>query len=51
MFCRTLGYSSDSTTRFRSDLHWKMVFREAGLSLLREQVQIGLPRGLFTVKM
>ncbi len=38
-------------TRFRSDLHWKKVFREAGLSILREQVQIGLPRGLFTVKM
>ena len=37
--------------RCRSDLHWKKVFREAGLSLLHEQVQYGLPKGLFTVKM
>ena len=38
-------------TRFRSDLYWKKVFREAGLRILREQVQYGLPKGLFTVKM
>lgn len=35
----------------RSDLHWKMVFRNAGLTLLHERVQNGLPKGLFMVKM
>ncbi|KAI9507375.1 AdoMet dependent proline di-methyltransferase-domain-containing protein [Russula earlei] len=35
----------------RSDLYWKMIFRNAGLSLLHERVQYGLPKGLYMVKM
>ncbi|KAF8910973.1 methyltransferase domain-containing protein [Gymnopilus junonius] len=34
-----------------SDLAWKKMFKEAGLRLVREQVQEGLPEGLFVVKM
>lgn len=44
-------FEEEDSSVTRSDLYWKKVFREAGLSLLREQVQYGLPRGLFTVKM
>lgn len=35
----------------RSDLYWKMIFRNAGLSLLHERVQYGLPKELYMVKM
>jgi protein N-terminal methyltransferase len=30
---------------------WKTLFNEAGLMLAREQVQGGLPEGLYVVKM
>jgi protein N-terminal methyltransferase len=30
---------------------WKTLFNEAGLMLVREQVQDGLPEGLYVVKM
>lgn len=30
---------------------WKKLFREAGLTLVKEQVQEGLPEGLYQVKM
>jgi len=35
----------------RSDLYWKKIFRDAGLTLFHERVQDGLPKGLFAVKM
>lgn len=44
-------FDEDDSSVTRSDLHWKMVFRSAGLTLLHERVQVGLPRGLFMVKM
>jgi hypothetical protein len=34
-----------------SDKVWKHVFEQAGLRLIREEVQDGLPEGLFVVKM
>jgi protein N-terminal methyltransferase len=40
-----------SKTLPRSDLEWKRVFREAGLRLIHEKVQHGLPKHLFVVKM
>jgi len=46
-----IEFDEEDSSVMRSDLHWKKVFREAGLSLLREEVQYGLPRGLFRVKM
>ncbi|KAI0273775.1 AdoMet dependent proline di-methyltransferase-domain-containing protein [Gloeopeniophorella convolvens] len=44
-------FDEEDSSVTRSDLHWKKVFREAGLSLIHERVQYGLPKGLFTVKM
>ncbi|EPQ58021.1 DUF858-domain-containing protein [Gloeophyllum trabeum ATCC 11539] len=35
----------------RSDMAFKQVFREAGLSIVHEQVQDGFPPGLYVVKM
>jgi len=35
----------------RSDKAWKVIFKQAGLKLVREQVQEGLPEGLYVVKM
>jgi hypothetical protein len=35
----------------RSDKAWKAIFEKAGLTLVREQVQEGLPEGLYEVKM
>lgn len=35
----------------RSDKAWKAIFDQAGLKLVREQVQNGLPEGLYVVKM
>jgi protein N-terminal methyltransferase len=34
-------------THFRSDVAWKNLFKLAGLHLVREQVQDGLPAGLY----
>jgi len=44
-------FDEEDSSVMRSDLHWKVVFRNAGLSLLHERVQEGLPKGLFMVKM
>jgi protein N-terminal methyltransferase len=38
------------TFLLRSDLAWKQVFEQAGLALIKEQVQEGLPEGLYAVK-
>ena len=35
----------------RSDLAWKKIFIDAGLKLQKEQIQRGLPDGLYEVKM
>ncbi|KAA1471115.1 hypothetical protein DENSPDRAFT_837041, partial [Dentipellis sp. KUC8613] len=35
----------------RSDLAWKDIFKRAGLSLVDDKVQEGLPEGLYVVKM
>ncbi|TFK42535.1 alpha-N-methyltransferase NTM1 [Crucibulum laeve] len=35
----------------RSDLAWKNIFKEAGLKLVDQKVQEGLPQGLYAVKM
>lgn len=39
------------TRRIRSHLKWLEIFQIAGLSIIREKVQEGLPEGLFVVKM
>ncbi|KAI0054129.1 DUF858-domain-containing protein [Auriscalpium vulgare] len=44
-------FDEEDSSVTRSDLAWKRVFREAGLSLVHQQVQNGLPPGLFMVKM
>ena len=36
---------------FRSDTAWKGAFRDAGLTLIKEEVQKGFPLGLYEVKM
>ena len=41
--------SSDSFSR--SDKAWKKVFADAGLNLVQDRVQLGLPECLYTVKM
>ncbi|RDB21120.1 Alpha N-terminal protein methyltransferase 1 [Hypsizygus marmoreus] len=46
----TLFDEQDSSLT-RSDQAWKNIFRQAGLSLVAEQVQEGLPEGLYVVKM
>lgn len=35
----------------RSDMAWKKIFTDADLVLIKEQVQHGLPEGLYAVKM
>ncbi|KAJ4487899.1 DUF858-domain-containing protein [Lentinula aciculospora] len=47
---RTVLDEQDSSFT-RSDLAWKAAFREAGLRLVKEQIQEGLPDGLYVVKM
>ena len=36
---------------YRSDLAWKKIFVNAGLKLVKERIQEGLPDGLYEVKM
>lgn len=36
---------------YRSDLAWKKIFTDAQLHLVKEQTQLGLPAGLYEVKM
>ncbi|CAE6437586.1 hypothetical protein ACGC1H_004397 [Rhizoctonia solani] len=43
-------YAEDDSTVTRSDAAWKHVFKEAGLSLIKEEIQEGLPEGLLEVK-
>ncbi|KAJ7685245.1 DUF858-domain-containing protein [Mycena polygramma] len=44
-------FDEQDSSLTRSDKAWKAVFEEAGLNLLNEQVQEGLPDGLYVVKM
>ncbi|CAE6414457.1 unnamed protein product [Rhizoctonia solani] len=43
-------YAEDDSSVTRSDAAWKSVFKEAGLLLIKEEVQEGLPEGLLEVK-
>lgn len=45
------SFDDQDSSLTRSDSAWKAVFTQAGLRLVREQVQEGLPEGLYTVKM
>ncbi|THH05298.1 hypothetical protein EW145_g4901 [Phellinidium pouzarii] len=47
---RTVFDKSDSSLT-RSDLAWKNSFMSAGLKLLKEEIQLGFPEGLYAVKM
>ncbi|KAI0831340.1 AdoMet dependent proline di-methyltransferase-domain-containing protein [Trametes gibbosa] len=47
---RAVFDESDSSLT-RSDLAWKEAFAEAGLQIVHEQIQLGFPEGLYTVKM
>ncbi|KAF9013867.1 methyltransferase domain-containing protein [Cyathus striatus] len=44
-------FDEQDSSLTRSDLAWKKIFHDAGLKLAREQVQKGLPEGLYAVKM
>ncbi|THU89527.1 methyltransferase domain-containing protein [Dendrothele bispora CBS 962.96] len=44
-------FDKDDSTYTRSDMAWKAAFKKAGLRLIREQVQEGLPEGLYPVRM
>jgi len=46
-----IRFDEEDSSVIRSDLYWKMIFCNAGLSLLHERVQYGLPKDLFMVKM
>ncbi|KAF8343953.1 alpha-N-methyltransferase NTM1 [Cantharellus anzutake] len=45
------AYDSDDASFTRSDQKWRSIFREAGLTLIKDTVQLGFPEGLYTVKM
>lgn len=45
----TMPYNIDSPSR--SDLAFKKIFQDAGLVIVREKIQHGLPGGLYPVKM
>ncbi|KAF9483759.1 methyltransferase domain-containing protein [Pholiota conissans] len=44
-------FDEQDSSLTRSDLAWKAVFTAAGLKLVQEKIQEGLPEGLFVVKM
>ncbi|KAF5330898.1 hypothetical protein D9619_005631 [Psilocybe cf. subviscida] len=44
-------FDEEDSSLTRSDAAWKLVFKRAGLDLIKDQVQEGLPEGLFVVKM
>lgn len=43
-------YDPQDSSVTRSDMAWKLLFDRAGLTLIKEEVQLGLPKGLFVVK-
>ncbi|KAF5373553.1 hypothetical protein D9758_000594 [Tetrapyrgos nigripes] len=44
-------FDDSDSSYTRSDMAWKAAFKRAGLRLIREQIQEGLPEGLYPVKM
>lgn len=44
-------FDYDDSSVTRSNLKWLQIFKEAGLTLVRDKVQEGLPDGLFEVRM
>jgi len=44
-------FDKEDSSLTRSDRAWKNIFDQAGLKLVREQVQDGLPEGIYVVKM
>ncbi|KAG6917981.1 hypothetical protein DXG01_017165, partial [Tephrocybe rancida] len=44
-------FDEEDSSLTRSDMAWKTIFKQAGLRLVMEQVQEGLPEGLYVVKM
>ncbi|TDL24765.1 hypothetical protein BD410DRAFT_60326 [Rickenella mellea] len=47
----TVRFDAQDSSLTRSDNAWKAAFREAGLTLLKEETQLGLTPGLYPVKM
>ncbi|KAI0322215.1 methyltransferase domain-containing protein [Amylostereum chailletii] len=47
----SVTFDKDDSSVTRSDQAWKGLFKEGGLTLVHEQVQNGLPEGLYAVKM
>ncbi|KDQ60941.1 hypothetical protein JAAARDRAFT_567941 [Jaapia argillacea MUCL 33604] len=45
------SFDEEDSSLTRSDQAWKVLFRDAGLTIIQEQVQRGFPEGLYTVKM
>jgi len=43
-------YDAEDSSLTRSDEAWKKAFKDAGLTLFKEEVQEGLPEGLYVVK-
>ncbi|KAG2054646.1 hypothetical protein BDR06DRAFT_954910 [Suillus hirtellus] len=44
-------FDEQDSTFTRSDLAFKNIFRDAGLKIIEEKIQHGLPKGLYPVKM
>ena len=47
----TLHLSNHAFYTRRSDHAWKKAFADAGLELIKEQLQLGFPEGLYPVKL
>ncbi|KAF5358371.1 hypothetical protein D9756_001522 [Leucocoprinus leucothites] len=47
----TISFDEEDSSLTRSDKAWKLLFETAGLTLVHEKVQEGLPMGLYVVKM
>ncbi|EJD02351.1 methyltransferase domain-containing protein [Fomitiporia mediterranea MF3/22] len=44
-------FDTNDSTLIRSDLAWKNVFANAGLIIVKQELQTGFPQGLYPVKM
>uniref|UniRef100_A0AAD5YRR9 Alpha N-terminal protein methyltransferase 1 n=1 Tax=Leucocoprinus birnbaumii TaxID=56174 RepID=A0AAD5YRR9_9AGAR len=47
----TITFDEEDSSLTRSDKAWKLLFESAGLTLVHEKVQEGLPLGLYVVRM
>lgn len=43
-------FDDEDSSLTRSEAAWKRIFKDADLSIVKEEVQEGLPEGLFMVK-